>query len=555
VVAPGSLHLLGMVSRSLFTGLVLASLSWRSLVASVEEPCTAATGCAAEQASEQQALLQTKELRLRQATKHSYDTEDEEPELESDDLDVESTYAADGIAALQSASLLQQVDVKFSNEESRATVSFVTQGQSLKYEMHAVSCYDANANISVWTGSAWDYMDPGKPRTFRSKRKGGYARARIHEDGAVSGLFEQEDGRVLDVRPLRPDDSDDPAYSLLAQHQAPGHAHVFEYLNTDLEHNPYTSLLEQQATSGKPFYYPDGTETKFMPSGDATGPDPNTGIGSKSAWGGVKWYPGCYSGDSTMHSMTVGYAIPPNVFSGGKKNAWPTMEKAKAKWEDMLTKGSFIYEKQMNLQLSLGEVKVAKQGGPSWAVVGCPGDVAHMFDKTQAALKSGELSQSKAAAWYGWTNCGGDYGLMGRGYVGVLCYYRGGYNMAAGKWQAPTSWKTFAHELGHNFAARHSFEEGNGKTGGIMDYGDGKLNGHYQFNTQYRKQEVCKHVNSVATSCDNFKKGAAPPPPPPPGGSPSPPSGGPCPPAAPGPAGPGGPAGPAGPPGPPGPPR
>lgn len=38
-----------------------------------------------------------------------------------------------------------------------------------------------------------------------------------------------------------------------------------------------------------------------------------------------------------------------------------------------------------------------------------------------------------------------------------------------------------------------------GRTGpGIMDYGDGKLNGIYQFNTRYRKQEMCRQMNSVA---------------------------------------------------------
>ena len=32
---------------------------------------------------------------------------------------------------------------------------------------------------------------------------------------------------------------------------------------------------------------------------------------------------------------------------------------------------------------------------------------------------------------------------------------------------------TFAHEVGHNFGCDHAFDEGQGRTGGIMDYGDG----------------------------------------------------------------------------------
>jgi len=209
----------------------------------------------------------------------------------SEEPEISETYLPGDIAVMQSASLLQQLKVVLSDDEQRATVSFTTKGQSKKYEMDAVSCYDSNANISVWTGTAWEYIHPGKPRTFRSRAEKGYARARIHEDGSVSGLFEQEDGRVVDVRPLHPDDKDDPAYSLLAQHQGGGHAHVFEYTGPlDLESSPYASLVHQHATSGKPFVYPASTETKFMPGGDPTPPKTPT-VSEMATWGGSKVVP------------------------------------------------------------------------------------------------------------------------------------------------------------------------------------------------------------------------------------------------------------------------
>lgn len=69
---------------------------------------------------------------------------------------------------------------------------------------------------------------------------------------------------------------------------------------------------------------------------------------------------------------------------------------------------------------------------------------------------------------------------------------------------------TFAHELGHNLNGLHSFEEGQGRTGGIMDYGDGKLNGHYQFNSKYRKQAMCDKLNQNVGGCNgHFKLASA----------------------------------------------
>merc|ERR1719399_2126579 len=90
---------------------------------------------------------------------------------------------------------------------------------------------------------------------------------------------------------------------------------------------------------------------------------------------------------------------------------------------------------------------------------------------------------------------------MGVAYVGTLCEMSQGYNTGANKWQAPTSWFVYAHELGHNFDGKHSFEEGQGRTGGVMDYGDGKLNGHYQFNTKYRKTKMCAKMNAKVNKC------------------------------------------------------
>merc|ERR1712139_116546 len=107
--------------------------------------------------------------------------------------------------------------------------------------------------------------------------------------------------------------------------------------------------------------------------------------------------------------------------------------------------------------------------------------------KLQAEVDKGTVPAFAAAHIF--TACGPYYGTVGLAYLGSMC--QGQWATGATKFHSTSPWLTYAHELGHNLNADHTFEEGQGSTGGVMDYGDGKLNGHYQFNTKYRKEEVC----------------------------------------------------------------
>ncbi len=89
--------------------------------------------------------------------------------------------------------------------------------------------------------------------------------------------------------------------------------------------------------------------------------------------------------------------------------------------------------------------------------------------------------------------------------IGGIC--RSGRNVGTTRVLFDSAWLTFCHEFGHNIGGQHSFEDGAGVTGGVMDYGDGKVGGYYQFNTKYRKKKVCETLNAAVNKCNGkFQK-------------------------------------------------
>ena len=85
-------------------------------------------------------------------------------------------------------------------------------------------------------------------------------------------------------------------------------------------------------------------------------------------------------------------------------------------------------------------------------------------------------------------------GTVGLAWIGTL--NQPGYRHAVSNLTNPT-WLTFIHELGHNFGMNHTFDDGQGNTGGFMDYNNGPWIDEFSWNPQYTLNEFETEVNSA----------------------------------------------------------
>lgn len=248
-----------------------------------------------------------------------------------------------------------------------------------------------------------------------------------------------------------------------------------------------------------------------------------------STWSGTKWSPGCWTGDSSVKTMKIGVVVDNAAKAGDgfsekrsynrETNRWVDWKYDGGRWDSEIAHqfnmANVIYQRQLNIRLEVGfSVTWSEASAPRFLQERCPhgtkgkgNELSNQLNDMKKLVsdefaggtrKAGVARSADVAATHLWSGCNpSGYGTVGLAWVGTIC--RG--SQATGVNAMNAGWTTFAHELGHNFGADHSFNDGKGKTGGIMDYGDGKLNGQYQFNTKYRKREVCDTLKSNLRRC------------------------------------------------------
>eukprot|EP00929_Paragymnodinium_shiwhaense_P040601 TRINITY_DN2117_c0_g1_i10.p1 TRINITY_DN2117_c0_g1~~TRINITY_DN2117_c0_g1_i10.p1 ORF type:complete len:614 (+),score=101.69 TRINITY_DN2117_c0_g1_i10:163-2004(+) len=364
-----------------------------------------------------------------------------------------------------------------------ADVTFTYDGQKFTYSLAATSIYTEDAKVVRKTAEGDIEVPPEDRVAYQTRESGRWASAILLEDGSVTGLFE-DGGNVVHVERWSGDAS---AAALLELDAADGMPHVVERV----------SALSLGARLKSTLHKQEGEDPEIIidedPSHHLGFEDPavlHMEMDGGKSWDGEKWYPGCYDGDSQMHTMQIGLVTDveaKRVYGSGMRS----------RVEGQVAEASFIYEKQMNVRLHIASFVMYESAAtaPDYAK-DCEGNFIH--DKL-TGLRADMSRYSFNAVQHIFTGCGNGWGTVGVAYVGAVC---GSWGVASN--QLKSSWRTFAHELGHNLGGGHSFEDGQGQTGGIMDYGNGKLDGEFQFNTKYRKSEMCAKLQKIGHCSNKF---------------------------------------------------
>jgi len=169
---------------------------------------------------------------------------------------------------------------------------------------------------------------------------------------------------------------------------------------------------------------------------------------------------------------------------------------------------NFIYFNQLNIYWTLGTYYIGSSSSSvTPSSLSCSLTINDQLDSFTTWRSNYYKSNpnEKNGVWHLLTNCHPPPGTVGLAWVGVLCSYASGtgvsnYINPSTSYYGTGTWETMAHEVGHNFGANHAFQEGQGTTGGIMDYGDGKYpptTGVYEFHPTYNQQEVCTQLTSA----------------------------------------------------------
>jgi hypothetical protein len=195
----------------------------------------------------------------------------------------------------------------------------------------------------------------------------------------------------------------------------------------------------------------------------------------------IPFGPGCYNGDNSTHYFDVTVMTDYAFVQTHGANALTDIM-------NVLNPISLLYYKQANIYPKFKVI---------FGKLGDPNPMGRDKDNCAQAL----LAFNEMGKWTFNTTLTSDmflfltdcfHDITGVSYIGSVCGKTSNFAVAH------ADSKTASHELGHAFGCSHSFENGVGTTGGVMDYGDSLYNNTFQFHPN-KRVEMCGTLSYAAS--------------------------------------------------------
>eukprot|EP00403_Amphidinium_massartii_P020083 CAMPEP_0178413428 /NCGR_PEP_ID=MMETSP0689_2-20121128/22522_1 /TAXON_ID=160604 /ORGANISM="Amphidinium massartii, Strain CS-259" /LENGTH=428 /DNA_ID=CAMNT_0020034699 /DNA_START=86 /DNA_END=1368 /DNA_ORIENTATION=+ len=360
-----------------------------------------------------------------------------------------------------------------SPNKKSAKVEYDLNGVHYSFTLYERSAFASDGVVTRVSAAGRGSAPPqaGHVRTYRVRTDDVHARAAVSEGGEVRGFFREGDV-VIYMQPSK------------TEQDGVDHGVLHEvFLLAD--------SVAPTATSTLPSLRGASNNMNIFESDAST----------DESWAGNRFYPGCYPGDDAMHSMKLRIVTDVQLEVENPGEVQSLVEAA-------IFSASYVYENQLNVELLIEELTMYTDvaSAPEWAKDCDPhGEPSWMDYKFNNLF---DENKENVISLQAFTGCGNGYGWVGVAWLGTTCNIYNGpggvgrYNYGLNQMNTASAWLIFAHELGHNLDADHAFDEGQGQTGGIMDYNVGGIHeGVVQFNVYYTKTELCNTFTGMGNRC------------------------------------------------------
>ena len=219
--------------------------------------------------------------------------------------------------------------------------------------------------------------------------------------------------------------------------------------------------------------------------------------------GVIPFFPNCYPSDAVSHDFHMSVALDYGVYlslapSGASQQ--DAMNTVLSSLESQYAVGQLVFLSQLNIKLILDQVVVGQANdkpplsrAPSTGT--CLNALSAFTEATQFIANPNNGLKPTAYVMLV-SEC--YQGIDGVSYVGSAC---GPASIGI----TAFSWIVLFHELGHGIGLTHTFENGIGTTGGLMDYANGLYHGVPQYHP-FNRNEACSFFTYLSTnSCPYFK--------------------------------------------------